>query len=64
MEKIIIHTDLDLTPAGKRRVKIIRHTIGGKRIKPFIAWYVGNQRYASFALTNHHIELSQQWVSA
>lgn len=54
--KIIIHTDADFTPPGKRRAA----TAYGNRIR----WYVSGRIYRTLAITAENIALSRRWVDA
>lgn len=51
---VTIATDLDLTPAGKRRVG----TTGR-----LIRWYVSGRRYHALPITAANAALSREWVS-
>jgi len=50
---IVITTDLDLTPAGKRRVKV----------RSQIRWFVSGRRYHALPITAANIALSREWVA-
>lgn len=54
MTKIVIQTDEDFTPEGKRRAKIAY----GNRIR----WYVSGRIYRTLPITAENIALSKQWV--
>lgn len=41
--ELIIQSDADFTPAGKRKVRVVRHAKNGRRTGPHIRWYVGGQ---------------------
>ena len=56
MLKIVIQTDADFTPPGKRRAK----TAYGNRIR----WYVSGQIYRTLPITADNIRLSREWVDA
>lgn len=69
--KIIIQTDADFTPAGKRAVRIVRRGGGlynryatGKRGVQMITWYVGGRIYRNLPLTAENAALSNEWVAA
>ena len=69
LPKIVIHTDLDLTPAGKRRVRLIRAPRRGERYASskgpsVIRWYVGQKIYRTMAPTIENAKLSNEWVAA
>lgn len=57
MERIVIHTDLDLTPAGKRRFKV-----GNYGNYNSITWYVSGRRYHSIPNTAENLKRSQEWA--
>lgn len=52
---IVIHTDRDLTPAGKRSIRIV--TLRGGQ---FVRWYLNGRIYATRPLSQ--LELSREWV--
>ena len=58
--KIVIKTDCDLTPAGKRTAKIVRTRKGKKLPFPVIAWYVGGR----FHKHETSAKLTNEWLSA
>lgn len=58
--KLTIHTDRDLTPAGKRRAKLVTMNRGLKQIH----WYVGRGRYHELANTQANAELTNEWLAA
>jgi len=64
MQKIVIETDADFTPKGKRRALIVKHTRNGKRTKPHIRWYVGRAAYRSLEPTKENEALSLEWLNA
>ena len=67
--KIVIETDADFTPVGKRSVKIIsiaprqgRYAVAkGTRV---IRWYVGGAIYATLPITSANIKMTEQWFAA
>lgn len=65
MLKIRIETNADLTPNGKRVVKIVSTLPNGRRCKAQVRWYVGNRVYRFFdGISNEVIELSNEWKQA
>jgi hypothetical protein len=51
---VVIPTDFDLTPVGKRRVKV----------RPsLIRWFVSGRRYHALPITAANIALSREWVA-
>ncbi|NMM01583.1 hypothetical protein HHL24_27050 [Paraburkholderia sp. RP-4-7] len=60
---VIYATDADFTPAGKRRYRVVRHTLG-KRAAAHIRWFVGQRAYRSLPLTKPNLDLSRDWQEA
>jgi hypothetical protein len=58
--KIVIKTDCDLTPDGKRRAKVVTMARGLKQIH----WYVGRERYHELANTAANADLTNDWLAA
>lgn len=58
MLRIIIHTDRDLTPPGKRAARIIRLRRGGRAIR----WYVSGRIYATRPMSD--LSVTRQWLDA
>lgn len=58
--KIVIETDADLTPNGKRTAKIVRSRKGKKLPFPVIAWYVGG-RFLKHTLD---ADMTNEWLAA
>jgi hypothetical protein len=54
--KIVIQTDADFTPPGKRRAKIAY----GNRIR----WYVGGRIYRTLKPTQENLNLSVEWMKS
>jgi hypothetical protein len=63
-KKIVIETGADFTPAGKRCVKVVRHTHSGKSVAAYILWYVGRNAYRNLELTADNMKLSEDWFKA
>lgn len=61
---LVIHTDRDLTPPGKRCVRLVRHAKGGKRIPWRLRWYVGGKIYHEVPHDRQGVDLSKQWIDA
>ncbi len=53
---IVIKTDADLTPKGKRRARFYQ-----KRV---IRWYVGGRYYGQLPITQENIKMSSEWAAA
>ena len=58
--KIVIKTDADLTPKGKRTAKVVRSRRGKKLPFPVIAWYVGGR----FFKHETSAKLTSEWLAA
>lgn len=63
MPHIIIPTDADLTPPGKRRWKIVRTTRGGRKCAPRLRWYVGPRVYRDLPLLPGNAKMSLAWAN-
>jgi hypothetical protein len=61
---IVIQTDADLTPPGKRRVKVVKTHLSGLKSPPHIRWFVGRKAYRSLALTEANMRLSEEWFKS
>lgn len=57
---IIIHTDRDLTPQGKRVAKVVKTDRGGRQLR----WYVGGKVYQKMPVTGENVEKSRVWMEA
>lgn len=60
MLKIVIHTDKDLTPAGKRTARVVQTDRGGRQLR----WYVSGRIYAQMPVTLEKVALTQEWMGA
>lgn len=59
--EIIIQSDADFTPPGKRNVRVVRHQLNGRRAEAHLRWYVAGKAYRSLPLTNSNVALSNSW---
>nr|WP_192963483.1 hypothetical protein [Pseudomonas fluorescens]CEK42326.1 hypothetical protein PQBR57_0373 [Pseudomonas fluorescens SBW25] len=59
--EIVIQSDADFTPPGKRTTRVVRHSLSGRRATPHIRWYVGSKAYRSLALTNDNVQMTADW---
>ena len=50
--QIVINTDYDLTPAGKRAARVVQTLCGGRQLR----WYVGGRLYWKGAPADHTAE--------
>lgn len=57
--KIVIHTDRDLTPKGKRRALVVKTTRGSQ-----LRFYVGGRLFRWLAPTAENIAMAHEWVKA
>lgn len=58
--KIIIQTDADFTPKGKRTARVIRTDRGGQQLR----WYVGGKIYARRPVTAQNVDITNEWLAA
>ena len=63
-KELVIQSDVDLTPPGKRRVQKVRHSLGGRQCGAKIRWYVGRTAYRTLADSPENAELSASWLAA
>ena len=59
--EIVIQSDADFTPPGKRTVRVVRHQLNGRRTDAHIRWYVAGTAYRSLPLTDSNATLSVSW---
>jgi hypothetical protein len=57
--RLVMASELDFTPAGKRRVRVVPTSRGGRLLR----WYVSGRRYHSLPVTPAAAELSREWVA-
>lgn len=60
--KIVIETNADFTPAGKRTAKIVKHAMSGKKIKQVIRCYVTGRAYMEKPVSDY--QLVNDWLGA
>ena len=60
---ITIQTDLDFTPAGKRRAQTVELR-GQFGPVTKIRWYVSGKIFRTLPLTQENVDLSKEWVSS
>lgn len=61
--KIVIHTDADLTPKGKRGARVVEtRTAMGKGHQ--LRWYVGGRLYNWLRPTDENIKLTNEWMAS
>ncbi|MFL1449246.1 hypothetical protein ACI77O_12695 [Pseudomonas tritici] len=59
--EIVIQTDADLSPTGKRTARIVRHQRTGRRTNPQIRWYVAGKIYRTLPITEDNVKLTAKW---
>jgi hypothetical protein len=62
--EIVIQTNADLTPPGKRVARVVHHAKSGRRTGPQIRWYVAGSCFRNLKLTEQNTLLSAEWVAA
>lgn len=62
--EIVIQSDADFTPPGKRVARLVRHSMGGRRIAAQIRWYVAGKTYCSLPLTEQNVQMTADWKLA
>lgn len=60
--KIVITTDRDLTPKGKRVARIVKLR-GAMGTVERIRWYVARRIYNQFPVTPENVALTREWVA-
>ncbi len=59
LPEIVIRSDMDLTPTGKRTARIVQTDRNGRQLR----WYAGGRIYRWFDLVSRsNIELTNEWV--
>ena len=60
--KIVIQTDADFTPKGKRSARVVqtRGQFAGRQLR----WYVSGRIYHRLPVTPENIALTSQWLAA
>lgn len=61
--KIVIQTNADFTPKGKRAAKIVTLKNGFGSVQR-LRWYVGGRIYRTLAITPENISLTNDWKAA
>lgn len=62
--EIVIESDADFTPPGKRSARVVRHAMSGRRAVAHIRWYVGAKGYRSLPLNNDNVQMTTDWKTA
>lgn len=61
--KIVIQTDADFTPKGKRTAKVV--TVSGRMGRAQqLRWYVGGKLYRRLAPSPANTALTNEWLAA
>lgn len=58
MLTIVINTDLDFTPKGKRNARIVQTTRGGRQLR----WYVSGSIYQKMPVTVENVAKTKEWI--
>lgn len=58
---IVIQTDADFTPPGKRTARLVRHSKTGRRTDQQLRWYVGTSAYRTLPLTRDNVRMTEAW---
>ena len=56
--KIVIQTNADFTPDGKRTARVVRTSRGGQQLR----WYVSGRIYRYLAPTAENVALTNEWM--
>lgn len=59
MLKIVINTDADFTPAGKRAARVVKTTRGTQ-----LRFYVSGRLYRWLAASQDNITMAKEWIAA
>ena len=62
--EIVIHTDADMTPPGKRRWAVVTHRHNGRKCGKQLRWYVGRKAYRTLPYSADNVALSERWEKA
>lgn len=57
--KIVIQTDADFTPAGKRSARVVQTNRGSQ-----LRWYVSGRVYRRLPPTAENLVLTSRWIEA
>lgn len=60
--KIVIATDRDLTPAGKRVARVVKLRSAMGTVER-IRWYVARRIYNQLPLTDANVALTKEWLA-
>ena len=58
--KIVIQTNADFTPKGKRSARVVQTYRGGRQLR----WYVGGRLYNRLAVNQQNADLTNEWLAA
>lgn len=59
MLKIVINTDADFTPAGKRAARVVKTTRGTQ-----LRFYVAGRLYRWLAVNAANLAMAKEWLAA
>lgn len=61
--KIVIQTDADFTPKGKRTARVV--TVSGRMGRgQQLRWYVGGKLYRRLSVSSENVKLTNEWLAA
>lgn len=60
MLNIIIQTDADFTPSGKRSARVVQTDRGGRQL----SWYVSGKLYRRLPVNEANADLTRAWLAA
>lgn len=60
--ELVISTGADLTPAGTRTARVVRHSISGRRTAPQIRLYVRGKAFRSLPVSGDNANLAREWL--
>lgn len=61
--KIVIQTDADFTPKGKRTARVV--TVSGRMGRgQQLRWYVGGKLYRRLSASSENVKITNEWLAA
>ncbi|NVL49944.1 hypothetical protein F2S72_09345 [Pseudomonas syringae pv. actinidiae] len=62
--EIVIQSEADFTPPGKRAARVVRHSMSGRRTADHIRWYVAGKAYRSLPLSKENVQMTAEWKAS
>ncbi|NWC83146.1 hypothetical protein HX798_23065 [Pseudomonas putida] len=62
--EVVIPSDADFTPAGKRTAQVVKHAINGRKSQRMIRWYVAGRAFRTLNLCAENVALTSEWKGA